>query len=80
MFASETNFELLTSILVLLRPFGVVFPRMQTRVSETVSGCLNCEDGRNVLEDLAVLDDTLDLLDHGGADAHYGSRVSSRVE
>lgn len=62
--ATQPDLELLTSILVLLRPFGVVLPGI-----ESVSP-FRLPDHVNILEDFAFLDNALDLSDQSVAHAH----------
>jgi hypothetical protein len=63
MLVTKPNFKLLTSVLVLLWPFGVVFPVL---LSEEAMF-----NRKNVLQDLAVLHNPADLIDHSMADTHY---------
>jgi hypothetical protein len=62
-FITEPDLQLLPAILVLLRPFAIVFP-----IPESATPRMTLEGYR--LHDLAVLDDSLDLRDHQRANAH----------
>ena len=65
---SETDLELLTSVLILLWPFGIVFPV----VGVSPPSQLSCSSSVAILlQNLAGLNNALDLLDHSRADAHW---------
>lgn len=73
MLVAYPDLQFLSAVLVLLWPLGVVFPIWQ---SVHRRDCIEVE--RPSLDNLAVLDDALDLVNHQRANAHCTS-VQHRV-
>lgn len=65
MLVPQANFKLLLPVLILGRPLRIVFP-VKILAPATVGRNMG-----NILQDLARLDDALDLIDNQGADTHY---------
>lgn len=63
----QSNLQLLSPVLVLLRPLAIVFP---VSSSAHVHRIVTSHPLLDILQDLAGLDDALDLVNHGRADAH----------
>ena len=66
MLVAESDLKLLSSVLVLLWPFCVVFPA----VVVSTGVCLMIFS-KDILHDLTLLDDPLDFRDQDGANAHF---------
>lgn len=70
---SQMNLKFLSSVLVLLRPLGVVFPVEKKKVRRFLLliylGLLRLA----LLQNLAGPNNALDLVDHQRANTHYGS-------
>lgn len=61
-FIAQPDFQLLSTILVLLRPLRIIFPiGWKRRLAAYDSALLY---GDIILHDFALLDDTLDFLNH----------------
>lgn len=75
-FVAQPDLQFLSTILVLLRPFRVIFPvggNRQSARGPPVDCTRHTAHGHtvaNVLHDLAVLDNALDLLHHQRAHTH----------
>lgn len=64
----QSDLQLLSPVLVLLWPLAIVFP---VSSSAHVYCIVTSHPLLDILQDLAGLDDALDLVNHRRADAHY---------